>query len=242
MGYLTEEMVLKAYRDGTHEDPRALLADIDREAVYKAVQNSKDGLMLEMAFTTMPIEHPELQKMSPGDRRKLDEASPMAKTHPGKALPILMELLMEYPKVPAIYNYISTAYAFSGRNEDRLDVIQETIKRFPGYLFGKTALAEYYLETGNHREIPKIFDGQFDLRRLYPDVEVFHISEVRAFFSVMARYFARVGNISRALYYYFFMERLEPENPAIKVVAREIVRKEMDRLMRSRKKGAGKRR
>lgn len=241
MGYLTEEMVLKAYRDGTHEDPRALLADIDREAVHKAVEKSKDGLMLETPITTMPIEHPELKKMSPGDRIKLEKANPTVHSNPQKALPALMGLIRKYPKVPVIYNYISIAYAMSGRREDLLDAIQETIKRFPDYLFGKTALAEYYLETGNHRQVPKVFNNQFDLRRIYPGEEVFHISEVRAFFSVMARYFARVGNISRALYYYFFMERLEPENPAIKVVAREIVRKEMDRLMRSRKKGAGKR-
>lgn len=233
MGHINYTKLLIAIMSKEPLDTKALLADVDRDAVIRAVEKSKAGLPQPIRATTQPMEEAELQKMSRVNRRLLDTVWDAIHTDPEKALTALRIMRKNYPKVPCLYNYLAIACHNSGRDEEERDVIYETIEKFPDYIFGKTMLAEYRLSKGAHQKIPEIFSGEvFDLGRLYPDRTVFHISEARAFMGVTGRYFARANKINRALFNYFNLLDLGSDHPAVKQLADEIINREIGKLVR----------
>lgn len=145
-----------------------------------------------------------------------------------KELPTLVELRKTYPNVPAIYNYIGLVYVHSKQMEKYFDILMETTRRFPDYLFGKISLAEYYLNQGRHEEVSKILDKKFEIYLHYPPtVTVFHVSEVRAFYSIVGIYYARSNRMSRALFCYFILDEVDPEHQATQILGDEIIRADL---------------
>ncbi len=160
-------------------DSRALLADVDQHTVMQALNRSKGGMPKSIQFTNVRMEHPALAKMRPGDKERLWEIYERVRAFPNEELPKLLELQQQYPHVPPIYNYIGIAYACSSQEDKYFEILLETNRRFPEYLFGKTALADYYLTHHEHKKVPKILDKKFELWQHYPTIELFHVSEVR---------------------------------------------------------------
>jgi hypothetical protein len=91
-------------------------------------------------------------------------------------------------------------------------------------------MAEYYLDHNENNKVPEIFGGKFDLTLIHPTVDVFHVSEVRTFFSIVGIYFARMNNLVRALYHYSILTDIDPDHPATKKVGDEIILKEIDNV------------
>jgi hypothetical protein len=108
--------------------------------------------------------------------------------------------------------------------------LQFAYDRFPGYLFGKISLAEFYLNEKQHRRIPEVLGRKFELRQHDPDAEVFHISEFKAFYGVVGRYFVRRGEINRALFHCLVLRNVLPDSWVTENLAKEIVSGELERM------------
>lgn len=130
------------------------------------------------------------------------------------ALPAITALIEKYPDVPQLHNYLYIALFNSGDRMEASRVVQETVRRFPDYLFGRIALAEACLRRGEPENIPEIFGGQFDLTRMYPKRRKFHLSEVLNFLSIVARYHHALGSREQALQAYATMGQLDSEHPS----------------------------
>ncbi|HHM20609.1 MAG TPA: DUF1186 domain-containing protein, partial [Bacteroidetes bacterium] len=107
----------------------------------------------------------------------------------------LEKLVEKYPHVPAFKNYLSVFYQQKGQMKKAFQVNRNIVEEHPDYLFGKTNLAAEFLEKGKPEEVPKILGQALDLKDLYPERKVFHISEFRALFKVAAEYLLQTGNI-----------------------------------------------
>ncbi len=79
-------------------------------------------------------------------------------------LKILSKLKKDYPNVPVIYNIITSVYTLLGDKEKQYQTIIETRDKFPNYLFGKTALCEYYLQNHKENKIPDAFDNKLKFK------------------------------------------------------------------------------
>jgi len=169
MGYINQFALMQTLFEGKAPDSKALLADVDFKAVARALERSKDGLPKPIRFTDEPIEEEHLSKMPAAEKARLWLIYSQIEEFPEQALSGLLALNRRYPDVPAIYNYIGLAYNFSHQERKFYETILETTERFPDYLFGKTALAEYYLNKGEHRKVPKALDGKLELGEHYPD-------------------------------------------------------------------------
>ncbi len=241
MRYINQFKLIQTMLQGTLPDSKALLADVDHEAVIQALKRSKDGLPMQVTFTNAPMEEENLAKMPRRDKERLWRLYDRVREAPEEALPKLLKLQQRYPNVPAIYNYIGLAYFYSRQADKYLEALHETVERFPDYLFGKISLIEYYLHNDQHQKVPEILEGKFELPLHYPTVDMFHISEVRAFFSVVGVYFARVNNLTRTLYHYGVLTQFAPDHPATKKVGDEIILKEISNLRRTFSKKGSKR-
>jgi hypothetical protein len=230
MKYINQLKLIQMVLEQKKPDSKTLLADVNREAVSRELKRSKDGLPKTIRFTNAPMEEEHFAKMPFLDKERLQGIHDRARENPEKVLVELLSLQQRYPDVPAIYNYIGLAYFYSHQEQKYFDTVLETTRKFPEYLFGTTALAEYYLDHNEYHKVPEIFGGKFDLSLIYPTVDVFHVSEVRTFLSVTGAYFARVNNLARALYHYCILTDIDPDHPATKKVGDEIILKEIENV------------
>ena len=232
MSYIDQFRLIQTVLERKPPNSKELLADVNYDAVLRALERSKDGVPEPVAFTNMPMEEEHFAKMPPRQKRRFQAVCESVNENPRQAIAELLKLRQKYPNVPAIQNYLGSAYLYSGQEDLRYETLLETVERFPTYLFGKTALSEYYLHRQQHRKVKYIFEGKFELRHHYPTRDIFHVSEVRSFFCVIGSYFARTNNLSRALHHYSILADVEPDHPATKRLGDEIVRKEIERLSR----------
>lgn len=107
----------------------------------------------------------------------------------------LLKLIEKYPRVPTFKNYLTVFYQIKGKKEKAWESNRGLIKEHPDYLFGKLNLAEEYIETGRAAEVPKILGEALDLQALYPERKVFHTSEFKSFFNVVAEYLLETDQI-----------------------------------------------
>lgn len=212
-------------------DSQEILADVKREAVIKALKCSKGGLPRAIQFTNAPIEEANLAKMLPRDKAHLCQLYGQVRDEPLMIIPDLLTLQAQYPNVPTIANYLSIAYMYSQQEDRHLALLLDTREQFPEYLFGKIALAEYYLNHQKHSHVPKTLERKFEIWQHCPNVKMFHVSEVRSFFSVVGTYFARCNQIARALYHYCMLVDIAPEHHATKRVGDEIVLRELKKVI-----------
>ncbi len=241
MKYINQSKLLQTLMAQKTPDSKTLLADVDYEAVIQALKRSKNGLPKPVKYTTEQMEEEQRSKMSRRDKERLQNIYGRIQYTPKDVIPELLTLLQRYPNVPAIYNYLGIAYICNQQEDKHFELLFETTKRFPMYLFGKTSLAEYYLTHSEHRKVPEALDGKFELWQHYPTAEVFHVSEVRSFFCVTGSYFARANNFARALYLYHLLMDIVPDHPTAKRVGDEIILKEIDNINRVVSKNADKR-
>lgn len=216
---------------GKQIDSIEMLSKIDKNDLLRRLQKTKQGIPKPFKYTTDPIEDNNVAKMSQRDKEKLWEIYERVPKSPSEELPKLLKLKDKYPDVPVIYNHISAAYAYNGQTENYFNFIIETVNKFPDYLFGKIALAEYYLNKGEYSQVPKVLNNKLEIHMHHdPSVKIFHFSEVRGFYSVVSRYYVKANKINRALYCYFILAEVDPNHFAARQLANEIIYREIDEL------------
>lgn len=169
--------------------------------------------LMSYEFTSEPLPDPAYDRLPESVKDQLDSIH-NALLMPGtNRLAELLALIEQYPDVPQLYNFLYTTYQTLKKPGKARQVLEETLERFPDYLFGRIAYASTYLDNGETEPVPEIFDNCFELPLLYPERRRFHISEVLGFHATMARYFYMRGEREIAERYYDLMEQLEPDNP-----------------------------
>jgi tetratricopeptide (TPR) repeat protein len=142
------------------------------------------------------------------------------KPRPRQALADVRALIAQYPEIPQLHNYLYAARYNLGEHAEATRVIQETVRCFPDYLFGRIAWAEECLRRREPAKIAEIFAGKFDLRLLYPHRVRFHRTEVLGFHSIVARYFLALGNREQAQRSYDLMCQVDASDPSSRLVGR----------------------
>ena len=183
---------------GKQIDSIKILSKIDKNDLFKRLQKTKEGIPKPFKYTTEPMEEENVAKMRQRDKEKLWEIYARIYKSPNEELPKLFNLKEKYPNVPSIYNYIAVAYAYNGQKENYFNFIIETVNKFPDYLFGKISLAEYYINKGEYKKVPKVLNNKFEIHMHYDSsVKIFHFSEVRGFYSLVGRYYVKANKINR---------------------------------------------
>ena len=83
----------------------------------------------------------------------------------------------------------------------------------PDYLFARLGVVENLLKTSDADKAESIlFEKGRDLREIYPDRTVFHVTEVRSWFASCCKLFAMKLNVEEARHYLDLLEEMEPES------------------------------
>jgi uncharacterized protein YecA (UPF0149 family) len=130
---------------------------------------------------------------------------------PKEALQFLLPFKEKYPNIPCFYNWLYATYVNNKQIIMGLNILRETLNKFPNYLFGLTEYGKYLLRRGEYDRIPKLLNKNFSLETLYPERDVFHITEVSAFYSLMIKYFLAKKDIQQAKIYFKILDELIPD-------------------------------
>jgi tetratricopeptide (TPR) repeat protein len=196
-------------------------------------RESKPARMLSYEITDEPIPEPSVERLPEPVKDQLETLhNEVLLQKPEKALAVLKPLSEQYPDVPQLYNYLHAAYRQLDDQTNAQRVLQETLERFPDYLFGRVAYANDCLQRGEIEKVPEIFNNKYDLKLLYPKRRRFHISEVLGFCATMAWYFHSLGEFDRAQMYYELMRQLDPEHRNTRFIERLLYPSRLGTLFR----------
>ncbi len=170
-----------------------------------------------------PLEDSAYARLPQSAKDELEKLHYQVTDNPREAIAALGPMIERYPDVPQIYNYLNAAYTLLGDKANAQCVLEETLERFPDYLFGRIAQANDCLQRGEIDRIPEIFEGKYDLKLLYPERECFHTSEVLHFGAIMARYFHARGEKDRVEVYYKMLHQIDPNHQTTRLVGRMLL-------------------
>jgi tetratricopeptide (TPR) repeat protein len=154
--------------------------------------------------------------MPPELLEQLPDLHATIKSNPQKAVDILEKLKEKYPNVPQIFNLLGLAYSELGNKTKAYDIAKENYLKNPEYLFAKINYAELFIHKKQFEKIPPIFDNKLDLKLLYPHRDVFHLSEVAAFYGLIGLYYVFTNDMELANSCYKIMENVYPDHPSTK--------------------------
>jgi len=186
----------------------------------------------EYKITSDPIRNEDIEKLPKRVRDNIGELYDTLMTRPGEAISPLKKLIKKYPHIPLFYNYLATAYNEIGDFRHADMIILENYKKNPRYIFAKAHYAELCLQRGNLRKIPVIFENKFDLKLLYPERDIFHVSEVAAFTGITGLYYYEIGEMEAAKICYRLLRKVDPRSPHTKKLKKRLYPSIFQRIMR----------
>lgn len=234
--YLNQFELIRALQEGDAVNFGKLLSTVNRQEVLSKVRKSTTDLNYpaRILITEDAVEEENWSKMNGKDKDRIIQLFSKLRKKPEDVVEELQAFQRKYPNVPAIYNYLSICYQLTKRKEKYSAIVFETVEKFPDYLFGKTALSEYYLNNGHFKKIPVLFENKFEIvQHFSPGTVVFHISAVKSFYYVIGRYFVKAGKIEMAYKSYFLLYDLDKKNDMTAHLGEEIVLFEIS-LLRTR--------
>ncbi len=188
------------------------------------VGESRCGVLRLVSYNICfePMRVPGVPKLPEWARIKRDEFFFEIQKDPEKIIPELLELLEEFPDNPQFLNYLATAYMHVNKIEDAEEVVLRNYQANSDYVFARVNYGDFCLLRGDLQKIPGIFDNAYDLKIVYPEREVFHVSEVVGFFALMGRYFLAMQDMDKAKIYLDFLEKIAPRHHRTKTLRREL--------------------
>jgi tetratricopeptide (TPR) repeat protein len=145
----------------------------------------------------------------------------------------LNRLCSKYPEVPQFKNYLFTAYNAAGKKQKAYEVNRWMQEKHPGYLYGKISLAAEYLMEDKPEKVPEILGKYMQLKKLYPDRQVFHVGEVLAFNSIIAQYYLKLGELEKAKSRLNMMKKLDHDHQYTRYTRASIMKYRLKTLIKS---------
>ena len=125
----------------------------------------------------------------------------------------LKKLCVKYPHKPQFKNYLSAAYEKAGQTDQAVRVNQQIREVHPDYLFGKINVAAFHIKEGKLEEAKELLGEQPDLQQLEPEREVFHQTEVLAYYNNLIKYYRAKDDNKQAKKYLNILEEIAPDHP-----------------------------
>lgn len=183
------------------------------------------GLRLErLTITTEAIPDPALESIPAPDRKRIDAIWGDRHTGPQKHVGELKDLIARHPHIPMLWNHYAIALEASGQSAEAFRIIEETARKFPGYIFGLCNYVMVLLDTGRLDEARAIVEPEsqrslLSLIGVDPARSTFHITEAVAHASMAGHYLLATGRREAAVVQLEMIEQLAPDGPECRSLA-----------------------
>ncbi len=140
---------------------------------------------------------------------------------PVRAVAKLEIMVKMYPDHPMILDWLAIAYRMNNQDDKAYLLSISNYQNNPEYLFAKCTYALYQIKEGNYAIVPAVFNNEEFIGDVYPDYEVFHISEVEQFYKVWGLYFIHTFDFEGAENAIELLTSIDPDLPAISLLTRQ---------------------
>ncbi len=124
----------------------------------------------------------------------------------------LQKLIKKYPENPQLKNYLTVVYKELGDYNKAMSYNDELLKQHPKYFFALVNKAYHYEFQKEYEKMKELLGTSFDLKKLYPEREVFHISEFMIMQMMAVSYYAGTGDMEQANLRLEFMKDVEKDS------------------------------
>lgn len=175
------------------------------------ISKDKEVLFSTHKITYDPIPEEYFKELPENTKQKYYQSYNLISADIKTSISILENLVEKYPAIPEFNNNLAAAYSIVRKSQKAKLLIEKNYKINPDYLFAKTSYAELLLHRREFDKIPGIFSNKFDLKLLYPNRDVFHITEVVSFYGVLGLYYYKIGKTDQAIDCYKLIKEYGPE-------------------------------
>lgn len=141
----------------------------------------------------------------------------------------LTQLIIQYPTVPMLKNFLSVAYNAQGNFEKAMEVNKWVLTEHPDYLFAKINEANVCIDNGEFEKVPEILGDAMEIKQLYPERDLFHLSEVTGYLRIAIRYFAATCNFELAENRMEILKEIAPDHSDTKKAEFSLFKSLMER-------------
>ena len=188
---------------------------------------------LEYKITNEPILDKRYRRLPRQVKEAFQRLHALAQTQPRTAIPELEQWIAKYPDLPMLYNYLGAAYTQAGQYKQAEQTILENYRRHPNYLFARLNYAELCMARGDYRKVAEILDHKFDLKLLYPERSLFHITEFTGFMWVVGEYLIGIGERAAAQQVYETLRQVAPADAATRRLRAALRATPLQRVVKS---------
>ncbi len=157
-----------------------------------------------------------------------------------KIIDKLLRLIQQYPSVPQLKNYLSTAYEIRGNFKKSKEITQWILAEHPDYLFGLINQAIIFINDNEFDKVPEILGKEMDLKALYPTRDLFHLDELTSFLKTAVYYFVSIKDVEEAEKRYDLLHQIAPDHKYTDMALNDIfmlrMEKSAERLKLQREK------
>ncbi len=127
----------------------------------------------------------------------------------------IKKAIEKYPNTPHLKNYLAVAYMNSEMEEESYKVNDRLVQEHPQYLYGILNKASEYLNKGEHEKMPGLMGDNMELKDLYPEREIFHVTEMISFLETAIHYFIADKNFEATKSRVKLLKELDSEHPVV---------------------------
>lgn len=146
---------------------------------------------LEASIRSLPVTFEavvggEEDAMAPPDRLDMEDHFEMARRGHPKAIRVFRHLARTYPEIASLKNLLYVAYTSAGRKREAEELLEETHRRHPDYLFARVNLAIARIKDDRPGEARGYLGDSLRIPALPAWRESYHNSEVRSWYVAVA--------------------------------------------------------
>lgn len=143
---------------------------------------------------------------------------------PARAKGILEQMLERLPDHPMLLNWLASCHARLNDWATAGEMNQRNLSKNPDYLFARVGAADYHVLQKDFDRALAAMGGSWDLKTIFPDRTVFHVTEVEATWSVAAKFYLATGDTSKSGQYIGAVICVNPESDLVKMAMKSLSR------------------
>ena len=128
---------------------------------------------------------------------RIREANPSNKKKISQLVDKIRKSIRKYPASRPLYSYLANAYHLLEKYDKEVEVWEIAYERFPDYLFARIGLASADLAEQYYDDIKMLLGDNLELDTLFPNKPKFHITEVRAYYHFLLRYYEQTKQVKK---------------------------------------------
>lgn len=174
------------------------------------------------------------KRLSAEDLQTYTSLLEKAQLFPYSAFDEVKSFQERYPDLPEALNLLTYVYIRRRDIQRAEKLIQENFEKYPDYLFARVNYADLCVRKKEYEKIPEIFPS-FNLKDLYPEKQVFHVTEFRGFMVTLGFYHHAMNKKKEAQECLDLAKKVDPDHESVKLLEKKLRPNLLKRLLRFKK-------